>query len=197
MKNNSKAGFSLVELMVVVAIIGILATIAVPNFQKFQARAKQSNAKTELTGIYTAQKAFFVEYNTYHGHLPAVGFVPEGVEVGTNYDTLNTVARIYGSASHSGATPESSPNALGGTLPPLPGGFTGYDGYHSNPIQCTFASTTTGVPSTTGGAAPNVTNTAFQAIAIGCPGGNTNAAAEVDVWTINEGRSLLNIQSGI
>ena len=58
-------GFTLVELMIVVAIIGILAAIAIPNFSKFQARAKQSEAKANLKGIYTAKHASYGEQDTF------------------------------------------------------------------------------------------------------------------------------------
>ena len=48
-------GFTLIELMIVVAIIGILAAIAIPNFVRFQCRSKQSEAKTNLNAIYKGQ----------------------------------------------------------------------------------------------------------------------------------------------
>lgn len=77
-KSLNQKGFSLVELMVVVAIIGILAAIAVPQMTKFQAKARQSEAKTQLTALFTAEKAFFQEYSAYHSNFRAVGFSPEG-----------------------------------------------------------------------------------------------------------------------
>lgn len=63
--------------MIVVAIIGILAAIAVPNFMKFQARAKQSEAKTTLRGYFTAQGNFFAEYDGFTSVLSQLGFSPE------------------------------------------------------------------------------------------------------------------------
>jgi prepilin-type N-terminal cleavage/methylation domain-containing protein len=65
MKRRLSKGFTLIELMIVVAIIGILAAIAVPNFMKFQARARQSEAKTNLRAWGTAAKSYFAEYNTW------------------------------------------------------------------------------------------------------------------------------------
>ncbi len=71
-------GFTLIELMIVVAIIGILAAIAIPNFLKFQCKSKQSEAKTNLSGVFTAEKAFFGEYNTYGSDLVSVNWIPDG-----------------------------------------------------------------------------------------------------------------------
>jgi len=53
-----RKGFTLIELMIVVAIIGILAAIAIPNFLKFQCKSKTSEAKNMLKGIYTANVAY-------------------------------------------------------------------------------------------------------------------------------------------
>jgi type IV pilus assembly protein PilA len=71
-----KKGFTLIELMIVVAIIGILAMIAIPNFIKFQCRAKQSEAKSNLKAMFQAQKSWFAEYDEY-STLKKIGFDPE------------------------------------------------------------------------------------------------------------------------
>ncbi|WP_413288249.1 type IV pilin protein [Bdellovibrio sp. HCB337] len=76
---KSQAGFSLVELMVVVAIIGILASLAIPSIGKYMAKARQSEAKTQLSSLYTAEKAFYAEYTIYDNRFGAVGYSPEGL----------------------------------------------------------------------------------------------------------------------
>ena len=61
----SEEGFSLVELMVVVAIIGILASLAVPRFRIFQAKARQSEAKSNLSHVYTLEQSYYGDEDTY------------------------------------------------------------------------------------------------------------------------------------
>src|SRR5438445_5987116 len=70
-------GFTLIELMIAVAIIGILAAVAIPNFMKFQARSKQSEAKTNLKALFTAEKAFKLEKDRYSSLVGEIGFSPE------------------------------------------------------------------------------------------------------------------------
>jgi len=63
--HNRKGGFTLIELMIVVAIIGILAAIAIPNFLRFQLKAKSSEGKTNLAAIRTAEESYYAEFGLY------------------------------------------------------------------------------------------------------------------------------------
>jgi prepilin-type N-terminal cleavage/methylation domain-containing protein len=58
-------GFTLIELMIVVAIIGILAAIAIPNFLRFQLKSKTSEAKVNLAAIRTAEESYLAEFGNY------------------------------------------------------------------------------------------------------------------------------------
>ncbi len=60
-----KQAFSLVELMIVVAIIGILAALAIPRFQQFQAKARQAEARSNLVHIYTLQISYNGDNDTF------------------------------------------------------------------------------------------------------------------------------------
>ena len=75
---NDRRGFSLTELMIVVAIIGILATIAIPKFMTYQAKAKQTEAKNNLVAIHTSEIAYFAENNGYIDDFNAIGFAVSG-----------------------------------------------------------------------------------------------------------------------
>lgn len=62
---RTATGFTLIELMIVVAIIGILAAIAIPNFLKMQLRAKAGEGKVNLAAIRTAQESYYAEVGFY------------------------------------------------------------------------------------------------------------------------------------
>jgi len=65
MKQNAAKAFTLIELLIVVAIIAILAAIAVPNFLEAQTRAKGARAKNDLRNMATAMETYFVDNNRY------------------------------------------------------------------------------------------------------------------------------------
>jgi len=86
---NSK-GFTLIELMIVVVIIGILAALAIPRFMRSTTKSKQSEAKQLLKQVYTMERAYRQEYNTYacngvtaDSSLPSA-FAVIGVDIMTN-----------------------------------------------------------------------------------------------------------------
>ena len=82
-RGNNQKGFTLIELMIVVAIIGILAAIAIPNYLSYTCKAKQSEAKSSLGAIATCEEAYLAEYDTYKNAadadaLAVVGFKIKG-----------------------------------------------------------------------------------------------------------------------
>ena len=92
---KSKKGFTLIELMIVVAIIGILAAIAIPNFLRFQLKSKSSEGKVNIAAIRTAEESYLAEFGNYVAAVAnAAAGIPGSskdafdVTTGTDFDIL-------------------------------------------------------------------------------------------------------------
>ncbi len=71
-------GVTLLELLIVVVMIGLLGTIAVPGYRQYAMRAQRTEAKTALLRLAANQERFYLQNNTYTSNLIALGF-PTGV----------------------------------------------------------------------------------------------------------------------
>jgi len=166
---RSKKGFTLIELMIVVAIIGILAAIAIPNFLKFQAKSKMSEAKTNLGAIYTGQLSYFGEQNKY-SDFNAINWSPSGTP-------------RYHFALGTWAAAVNNDNVNRGAIinDPEPTTWT------ANLNNAVTANNVAVVPT-----APGFTDNTFSAGA----GGRISTQTYSDGWSINELRQLVWVVDG-
>jgi type IV pilus assembly protein PilA len=75
---KKQQGFTLIELMIVVAIIAILAAIALPAYQDYVARSQVSEAMTLSSGIKTAAAEYYADRGTFSGTHAELGIAPAG-----------------------------------------------------------------------------------------------------------------------
>ena len=89
---KQERGFSIVELIVIIAVLGILVSLAIPNFIDSKQRARVKVAKGVVDGIRTSLEMYSNEYLTYHGITPFI--YPHQAAI-TNLDTLYRVLSPY------------------------------------------------------------------------------------------------------
>lgn len=180
---SNRKGFTLVELMVVVAIIGILAAIAIPNYMKFQAKAKQSEAKIALAGMFTAETAFAVDQNSYTACLSNAGYGRDGTLF--NYTTGFDSAGAAGT----GCGPAGGQSCL----------IYNFSNSATCAVSATSASPTTSFWASGISAEPaaftgsSATNSAFLAVGAGII---VSGSTTYDIWTMTNAKSLTNTQQG-
>ena len=205
----NRSGFTLVELMVVVAIVGILARVAIPSYQKYSARARQSEAKIGLAAIYTGLQSYFASEGTYSACLRQIGALRAsdsvtGVSTAKAYYTMgidqqagncgpqgNLTCNYY-IYNNDGSGNTVCPNASGVDV------VTFANAAVSKPVMNTTAAMTSfeaANPGIIGGV--NTTCSMQQNWFLACAIGAVGVNANYDVWTIDQNRNLINTQSGI
>mgnify|MGYP001589835429 FL=1 len=212
-------GFTLVELMIVVAIIGILAAIAIPNYQTYQAKARQTEAKLGLSGVYTSLQAFQTEKNSYTGCLQGAGYLPDAMGMRYYFTGFHSAAVGATCGPQGGLACANIDWQVGGVGLNTPCGVTtvnddlfGNNNFLAGPMAsganfpANFAVSVAaagGIPAGTTAtilnqpailtpAVPAVSQVGFTATAVG----SISNAARLDVWSINQNKSLGNNQAG-
>ncbi len=216
---RSNEGFTLVELMVVVAIIGILATLAVPQYKKFQAKSRQSEARLSLGGAYTIEQSFAAENASYTTCLGQAGYNRDGVRFYYNIGFANS-AMGQGTCGPNGKLecnftawqfdPQTQDYASQGDAKcdeqaQNMGVFLATAGEDGNLVpkngEADTARARIEKNKTDGGNA--ITTVSQQTFTIGAAGSILTAAGTValtnafDGWTIDQNKQLKNSQSGL
>lgn len=101
MRNTSnRHGFTLIELMIAVAIVGLLAAIAIPNFLTYQTKAKQTEAKIQLKAVHTSEMVYFGENGYFTSDITGLEWRPQ---------TICAYSYSVGSGTLGSASPGGSP----------------------------------------------------------------------------------------
>jgi type IV pilus assembly protein PilA len=189
-------GFTLVELMVVVAIIGLLSAVAIPNFKKYQAKSKTSEAKLQLASIYSAETSWFSDYDGYATCLNLMGYDPSA-EASQRYYVTGF------NAGHSNANAASTNNGAnvnctgagttGSAIGTLATAGENVFAYGTSKKVGNVTAATTWLRSTN---TVNTTYDTFIAAAVGVISPTNTTSSLADYWTINENKKISSINIG-
>lgn len=122
-KKEGQKGFTLIELMIVIAIIGILAAIAIPQFMKYRARGYIASVKADARNVYTGVQAYMAD-NPGSATVPAVGATPGPADLSANgYTGIRVSTGVIIAITPQGQVTGSHSNtAVGGNIIYYPSG---------------------------------------------------------------------------
>jgi prepilin-type N-terminal cleavage/methylation domain-containing protein len=116
---KNEEGFTLIELMIVIAIIGILAAIAIPQFSAYRTRSFNSAAAADVRNAATAQEAYFVDNQSYCGTVGTLTGATYGLYLSENVTLAVTAATTSGytmTSSHASGNATWTLSGPGGSL---------------------------------------------------------------------------------
>ena len=115
LRGSNEKGFTLIELMIVIAIIGILAAIAIPNFVSYRQRSYNSAAQSDLKNAVTAQEAYYVDEDVYseYATLTAGGWVQTAK---VTFEATGSQTGYTMTAMHTSGTETWTVKGPGGTM---------------------------------------------------------------------------------
>lgn len=175
---TNQKGFSLIELMMVVVIMGVLAGVGIPQYQKFQMKAKQSEVKALLSGMYTAQKAFYAEWNQYYADFNAVGY---GLDGNLGYYVAFATQGVNGPSTHPNPIYRRGPRVFNAT--------SFCNTRVNGQPQCNISKARTRTP--VGGTTARISTFAFGGSA------NIDNDATLDQWRIDQNRQFTQVRDDI
>ncbi|EHZ2549863.1 pilin [Vibrio vulnificus] len=105
-KTNKQQGFTLIELMIVVAVIGVLAAIAVPQYQKYVAKSEAATALASITGHRTNVETYVLENGSFPSTSGALAIPTSPIGVITYENPTSAAGDIKFSFNSSGVSPD-------------------------------------------------------------------------------------------
>ncbi|HEX5337417.1 MAG TPA: type IV pilin protein [Gallionella sp.] len=112
---SKQQGFSLIELMIAVVIVGILAAIAVPSYQSYVVRGNRAAAQAFMTDVANREKQYLLDARVYAADLATLGMTAP-TEVSRHYTSITIAVSAAPPTFTITATPTSAQQAADGAL---------------------------------------------------------------------------------
>ncbi|MGH1467698.1 MAG: type IV pilin protein [Bdellovibrionales bacterium] len=172
---RNQKGFSLIEIVIVMMIIGVLAGVGVPQYTKMKKKAQQSEVKALLSVMYSAQSTFYGEWTQYYGDFNAVGFQVNG---DLSYHFGFQEPGVAGPLAHPGAQYNGKPPTTKDT-----------NAFCATSGECNISKT--GTLRLVSGTIANTKTYSFGGAA------DLDADVTLDEWTIDQGKNYTQVSDDI